>query len=70
MIATWRLNAYVWYSENTTSGADKVEYITSPSENTLTTSQTYHIPKTSYVENPHISQQYYRYNTTVQKCSK
>jgi len=41
MIATWRLHAYVWYSKNTTSEADEVEYITSPSENTLITSQTY-----------------------------
>jgi len=46
MTATWRLHAYVWYSENTTSVADEVEYITSPPENTLITSQiTYHIPK-------------------------
>ena len=41
MIATWRLHVHVWYSENTTCEADEVEYITSPSENTLITLQTY-----------------------------
>lgn len=70
MIATWRLHVYVLYSENTTSEADEVEYITSHHitirkyldniANLHTISQ-----KTSYAVNSHTSQPYYRHNITV-----